>query len=130
MELQQIFEKLAEVEPEWFSFSGHPDDPNYRSCAVMGKISFTRSQQSSWRLVWDTEMRFFDQAAFLLTCIDVAVSRGWETFAICSQRRPSRFGIEKPIISDGSMLRIGEATHEVLAIAAALALLQARGVEI
>jgi hypothetical protein len=126
MELREIFEKLAEVEPEWFSLTKQSESGGF---AVKAKSEFKRSNATSWTWVWDESMGFFAQPYCFDACINAAVARDWEIAMARGFEHDNNHATNGRLwavkIVGNSGAEHSFSHHENKAIAAALALIAA-----
>jgi hypothetical protein len=119
-DLQKIMQELARVEPDWFRLRE----------IVPNSWELVIARRFYYRVVIDRHAYLDDDDAFLGTLIRAAQARGWHTGHASIPNKWSIFFIDKKITTDGSLVRLSEVRHENLAIAAALALLEAHGVRV
>lgn len=118
-DLQKIMQELARVEPDWFRLRE----------IVPNSWELVIARRFYYRVVIDRHAYLDDDDAFLGTLIRAANAREWGTYHSQSRRELAFFGIDK-MGMDETKPQIAEVRHENLAIAAALALLEAHGVTV
>jgi hypothetical protein len=122
-DLQKIMQELARVEPDWFQIE--PRDDIFSFCANRGDDSIMYRWHNNRFSVVHSE-NFTDYDSILGAVIDAAQARGWGMILIAPREGASR----ATIVSPTPICELADQESSILAIAAALALLEAHGVEI
>ncbi len=119
MDMQKLVSALARVEPDWFSRENHE---NY--------LLINRPDRNGnfWHEIYLLKLPMLKRHTdvFLGAVIDAAQARGWGMILIAPREGASR----ATIVSPTPICELADQEHSILAVAAALALLEAHGVRV